>query len=275
MVPAASSTAVRTVLTGPIRPAAWLGASASALYLLTRSATVLAIVTHDAVRLPCAMVLSSTAAELPLTQLAPLPERRHNAAATVGAGRVEWAGPAGVVTVAGAREWAPARVHFGRPSRVGVLALSSAAAGHDIGVEHDRVAALGRVGDDPAAQFVAVAALLGRGPGLTPSGDDVLAGFLLGARAFGRAVPGGLAAVATLARGATTALSAQLLGHAARGECVAEFAAVVAALTGRPAAPDAVGRLLAVGHTTGAALAVGLVRAAACQYPSMTVGAIS
>jgi Protein of unknown function (DUF2877) len=278
MVPAAYSTAVRPVLTGPIQPASWLGASASALYLITGSATVLAIVTHDAARLPCALVLASTAAELPLTRLAPAPGRRPFSPAAVGAGRVEWSGPAGVVTIAGAREWAPARASAGTPARVvaGALdALSSAVAGHDIGLERERVALLRDTAGDPAAQFAAVAALLGRGPGLTPSGDDVIAGFLLGARAFGRAVPGALAAVTELAGDATTALSAQLLRHAARGDCIAELAAVLAALTGRPAPPGAVGSLLAVGQSSGAGLAVGLVSAAACPRAPITVAGAS
>src|SRR5664279_3613125 len=225
--PAAFSTAVRPVLTGPIQPAEWLGASATALYLIIRSGTVLAIVTHDAVRLPCALVLPTTAAEMPLTRFAPAPGRRHLAPTSVGAGRVEWTGPAGTVTIAGAREWAPASVTTGTPRRAALDALSCAIADRDIGLERERMAPLTQAADDPFAQFAAVAVLLGRGPGLTPSGDDLVAGFLLGSRAFGRAVPGAVAAVTELAPGATTALSARLLGHAARGECVPEVAAAV------------------------------------------------
>ena len=60
-----------------------------------------------------------------------------------------------------------------------------------------------------------VAALLGRGPGLTPSGDDVLAGYLLGCRAFGIAGKGVRFAVLRSAPGATTTLSAALLRQAA------------------------------------------------------------
>ena len=37
---------------------------------------------------------------------------------------------------------------------------------------------------DPDAGVAAATGLLGRGPGLTPSGDDVLTGFLVGAAAF-------------------------------------------------------------------------------------------
>lgn len=262
-VPAAFSTAVRRVLTGPVQPAEWLGASASALYLMTRSSEVLAIVTHDAVRLPCALVLPGTTAELPLTQLAPRPEHRHLAPASVGGGRVEWAGADGTVTVLAAREWAPARVTTGAPLPAALDSLTRAVGVHDIGVAGRLIARLATSVDDPAGQYAAVAALLGRGPGLTPSGDDVVAGFVLGARAFGRAVPGAVAAVVELARGATTALSARLLELAVDGECVPEVAAALDGLTGARAAGDPTSRLLAVGHTSGAALAHGLLSAAA------------
>lgn len=268
-VPAAFSTAVRPILTGPIQAAEWLGASASALYLITHSGTVLAIVTHDAVRLPCSLVLASTAAEAPLVDLAPEPHRRLAAPALVGAGRVEWTGPTGVVGVIGARAWAPSVVVAGSPLAAPLAALRAAVANRDIGVEPDRVARLVSGGE---AQFAAVAALLGRGPGLTPSGDDIVAGFLLGARAFGHPTPGATAAVRELAGGATTALSAQLLRHAVRGECVAQVATVLAALAGRPAPADAIDQLLAVGHTSGAALAAGLLSAAAARVPIDVAG---
>jgi hypothetical protein len=253
---------MRPVLTGPIRPAEWLGASASALYLMTQCGTVLAILTHEAVRLPCAAVLAHTAAELPLTDLAPEPARRLGSA-SVGAGRVRWTGRTGLVTIACAREWAPSVVTVGPALPSMVDALSVAVAKHDVGIEADRLARLTGAGEDPTTQFAAVAGLLGRGPGLTPSGDDVVAGFLLGARAFGQRVPGATAAVHELAGRATTALSAQLLRHASRGECVAQVATVVAGLTGGRAPDDAVDQLLAVGQTSGAALGAGLLSAAA------------
>lgn len=272
-VPAAFSSAVGPVVTGPLQPAEWLGASASALYLRTRSGAVLALLTHDAVRLPCALVLPATSAELPLSRLVAPRGHRHPAPASVGAGRVEWSGPAGVVTLAAAREWAPARVAVGSPAHDALDALSRAVAGQDIGIERELGAQLGRCGDDPWAQRAAVAALLGRGPGLSPSGDDAIAGWLLGARAFGRPVPGALAAVTTLARSATTALSARLLEHAALGECVPQVADAVAALLGQCASRDAFTSLLAVGHTSGAALAFGLVSAAARPVPARLNGA--
>ncbi|PZS36017.1 MAG: hypothetical protein DLM58_02520 [Pseudonocardiales bacterium] len=275
-VPAAFSTALRPVLTGPVQPAEWLGASPSALYLVARSGAVLAIVTHDAARLPCSLVLASTAAELPLIDLAPRAARRLASPASVGAGRVQWYGPTSIVTVTATREWAPSVITAAPPLPAALDQLSTAVATHDIGIEASWVARLACAGAGPEAQFAAVTALLGRGPGLTPSGDDVVAGFLLGARAFGSAVPSGsdgedagaavpgaAAAVTELAGHATTALSAQLLRHAMRGECVVQVATAVAALAGRRAPLDAIDRLLALGHTSGAALATGLLTAAA------------
>jgi hypothetical protein len=47
-----------------------------------------------------------------------------------------------------------------------------------------QLAGLAAAGDHDAS-VAAAARLLGRAPGLTPSGDDVLAGFLIGAAAFG------------------------------------------------------------------------------------------
>ena len=97
-ISAASCTAVHELVSGPPQPAGWLGASASALYLITRSSTVLAIVTHDAVRLPCALVVPQLSAELPLFTIAPGPDDRHALTALVGNGELNWVGASGEVT---------------------------------------------------------------------------------------------------------------------------------------------------------------------------------
>nr|WP_301539519.1 DUF2877 domain-containing protein [Nocardioides sp. zg-1308] len=93
--------------------------------------------------------------------------------------------------------------------------------------------------------------MLGRGPGLTPLGDDVLAGWFLTRAALGLPDP---ALVADLRRrlGVTTLLSATLLDCALRGEALPELAAWLADPTA--AATDA---LLAVGATSGAGLLAG------------------
>ncbi|GAA5117135.1 hypothetical protein GCM10023339_27260 [Alloalcanivorax gelatiniphagus] len=93
--------------------------------------------------------------------------------------------------------------------------------------------------------------LVGRGPGLTPLGDDVLAGWFTTRAALGR--PDDALATAVRRRlGATTLLSATLLDCALRGEALPQLAAWLAEPTDSTA--DA---LLAVGATSGAGLLAG------------------
>ena len=104
----------------------------------------------------------------------------------------------------------------------------------------------------------AVAGLVGRGAGLTPSGDDALAGALLVAHALGA---GHDLADAVRARlHATTAVSAALLDAAAEGYAARAVVTLVdAAVADRP---DAVRRalpaVLAIGHTSGADTVTGI-----------------
>jgi hypothetical protein len=103
--------------------------------------------------------------------------------------------------------------------------------------------------------------LVGRGPGLTPAGDDVLAGALVAANATSdprlrrwRSTTLGTLGVAT-----TTAVSRALLHHACDGYAAPELARFLVAVCGGgggdvTAARD---RLLAVGHVSGAALMAG------------------
>jgi len=279
---AAASSCVRPALAGPAQPATWLGATPAALYLRTAGRPgVLALLSHDAVRLPCALLLPTTTAELPLTSIMGPGGGALAGDAMIGDNSLKWTGPAGPVIVRAVREWAPPIVHA-RPvsaERLGVLqdALPAPAA-----LEIDG-ALLTLLTTEPGA---AVAQLLGRGPGLTPAGDDVLAGFLVGARAFGVDAAPLRAAVAALAPGRTTALSAALLWHAARGECIDEVADVVADLCGPAGLTGpglaghgqdglALGRLLTVGHTSGGALASGLAAAAEAAVraaPAMITG---
>ena len=277
---AAASSALRQVLAGPARPAAWLGATRGALYVKTAGQPgTLVVLAHDAVRLPCGLVLPTTSAELPLTSLAPaslapvsLAPAGPSDCVMVGDGAVRWTGRAGPVVVQAVREWAPTRPAQGEVAADALAAVRARLAGADSGSAHsgepwEQLADLAFASRDEAASLETVLRLLGRGPGLTPSGDDVLAGFLVGAAAFGLGVAPLRDAIAALAPTRTTVLSAALLWHAARGECIDELAAVAAALTSlrrsdSVTAAGAVSRLLSVGHTSGAALALGLVTAA-------------
>lgn len=97
--------------------------------------------------------------------------------------------------------------------------------------------------------------LLGRGPGLTPLGDDVLAGWLVVHRLVGVATPE-VDEVLADARSRTTLVSATLLDCADHGEVVPELARWLAALATSDA-QRSLDALLAVGATSGAGLAVG------------------
>jgi hypothetical protein len=236
MLAGAASTALREVLAGPPRGARVLGVHPSCVYLLA-GAELVALETSDALGLPCSVRLAAVRAEGPFSQV------RRDDGAEVGGGLLR----AGPVTVRVARWWAPRPPRAGRSGARTEL-LAELLAGHPAPVPVD-----GEVGD-----------LLGLGPGLTPAGDDVLAGLLVGLH-HRPDLRGPLAAeVARLAPTRTTALSAALLRHAAAGHAVPTLTAVADALTGAGEDGDletALSRLLAVGDTSGTALAHGLLRA--------------
>jgi hypothetical protein len=100
--------------------------------------------------------------------------------------------------------------------------------------------------------------LLGAGPGLTPSGDDVLAGLLVAAHAVGdpRLATWQAQTRAALRVRTTTAVSRGLLTHALDGWATPELAGFVTAACAGDLG-TALPALLAVGHTSGAALAAG------------------
>lgn len=105
-------------------------------------------------------------------------------------------------------------------------------------------------------------ALLGRGEGLTPQGDDLLAAALVTARATADPRLAGWCARTRLALATrrTTAVSRGLLHHALDGWATPELADVLAALGGADAGAldRAVDRLLAIGRTSGASLLDGV-----------------
>ncbi len=122
----------------------------------------------------------------------------------------------------------------------------------------DRFAAALASGDARGA----VGPLLGRGAGLTPAGDDLVAGALAALRAVAPDSPPADAlgaAVRALAQDRTTRLSSALLAAADEGAVIPEAAAVLRALSGVGDLDAALGRLAAVGHTSGSYLAAGLL----------------
>jgi Protein of unknown function (DUF2877) len=109
-----------------------------------------------------------------------------------------------------------------------------------------------------AAEASAVLDLLGRGDGLTPVGDDVLAGWLVARHAIGRPAGSVGDAVAAHALDRTTLLSATLLRRAIVGEALPECRDLLLAIRSDAGVDAARDRLLAIGHTSGAGLALGI-----------------
>ncbi len=108
---------------------------------------------------------------------------------------------------------------------------------------------------DGRIDAVVAADLLGRGEGLTPLGDDVLAGWLALHRAAGIGTPE-VDEVVRTAPDRTTLLSATLLDCAMNGEVLPEYAAWLRSLA-TDDEPARVRALHAVGATSGAGLHLG------------------
>lgn len=123
--------------------------------------------------------------------------------------------------------------------------------------------------------YAHMAGLLGRGPGLTPSGDDVVAGILLAARRVLRyerlEQVGGV--VRRAARLATTVVSRGMLTDATAGWCPDVVGRALAGLLVpvSPAGRAAVGDLMRVGHTSGGDLLAGALAVLECAVTPQEV----
>jgi hypothetical protein len=266
----AASTLTQELIAGPRRRGRVLGVFPSAVYVEFATETgseLLAVETADGLRLPRSATLAAPSSTQPLQMV------RAGDDANVGEGRLE-VGPLAFEVV---RWWSPRR-----PRTVATPAYDAARLSAvslllpPLPTELDeRLGALTRALAAGAGTDlrVAAAAMIGLGPGLTPQGDDVLAGLLvtLVAAPATRPLAGRLADAVSRTAGRTTSLSAALLRDAADGFAVPAVVDLVDVLhevddgggstTHGPLA-DVVVRLLAVGHTSGAALAHGAVAAA-------------
>ena len=270
-VPAQASTGIAELLRGPVRPARVLMTAPAAVYLFVpgeRGGDVVGVLTSDASRLPLGCVLFRPSNGRPLVALP------SGAPAEVGGGRIV----VGDLAVSAAAWWNPRpRLPSLRPALLpeGVRQLRNTVYGE--GVPHSAFCLPGlptgpggplaalrgavRRADLDAALRTATR-LIGLGPGLTPAGDDVMAGTIAGLVLLGHPAAERFAAgVYSLAGGRTTELSRALLRHAASGRVSGEYAAVFHGLVGeRPLAP-AVETLLNTGSTSGRAMALGLCTA--------------
>ncbi|MCW2945985.1 MAG: hypothetical protein JWR24_2702 [Actinoallomurus sp.] len=263
----AASLGVRAPLGGPRRHGRAMAVFPSAVYLQVDGPAepgVIALVSSDAVRLPNSVVLAASARQEPFRAI------REGDHALVGDGCTEVGGR---LRVRVRRWWDPtpvlgplslARLSHGERALDGVTGRWGLS-GHTM----PETLADACLAGDLAHAVDAAERIVGLGPGLTPSGDDALAGLLLALRLLGGAVPGGGravwladwlgAAVTAHARDRTTSLAATLLHCAARGQASVEAAAVLRGIAGQDPLVPAARRLLATGHTSGADLAWGLL----------------
>ncbi|GAA2204321.1 hypothetical protein GCM10009850_002990 [Nonomuraea monospora] len=255
-VTGAASTAVRPVLESQRRPARVLAAFPAGVYLEVRTdlePAVIAVITGEATRLPNSVLLTG-----------PLPHLTVGDDATVGDRAIEL-GPLSL----GVRRWWDPAPPLGR--------LDPARLDHCLPHDPPGAGLAGNGAVDMLASgcakgwllgaVTAAEQLVGLGPGLTPSGDDVLAGLLVTLRRLGAAasceravwLADWLAAAVTFdARTRTTPISATLLHCAARGEASPEVTGVLRGVAGRQPLEPALRRLHRLGHTSGADLAQGI-----------------
>ena len=292
-LPAAASTLTAGVVWAVPREAVVLGSHRLGLYLDV-DGTVLPVVPSDAVALPTALRLGARAAMLPTD--GPAWGLEAGDRVLVGSGRVVL--PVGEVHVV--RTWRPARVRRLAPGAVrdrgtgvprrgtrrapargdrGTVAslLAEATTACDSWLApavSDLLSRLtpgsprvgcssGRPGHHLSTRLVeeAVGGLVGRGRGLTPSGDDALAGALLVAHAYRAWQP--LAGAVRARLGSTTAVSGALLGAAADGFAAHPVVSLVdAAVVGHvEATVRALPEVVAIGHTSGRDLVTGVLAA--------------
>jgi len=255
-VPGASSPLTGTVVTGPWRQGLVLASFPTALYLAVGAHhEVLPVLASDALMLPTAVRLSAAGREL---------DWSVETGDTVTVGRSEIRLPGWRVRVV--REWRPTRVRalpsLADPGLLSELAdmLSCHVRTPELMNQATAVCRAARSGDDAEVRR-GTRQLLGAGPGLTPSGDDVLCAVLLVLCGAGDPAPIALLGAAVQDRWtATTSLSASLVDAARKGYAVPEVAALVdCALRGDFAgARKALTSTLAIGHSSGADLVAGL-----------------
>lgn len=255
---AATSTVLLHVIAGAPVIGRLLGASPAGLYLsfdpvggtVAGAGSVIAVLPTSSVQLPLAMVTSD-----------PIPSVLPDDSIVVGDG----------VLRVGTHAWQTVRWFDPKPSShrephpealaeaaESLWNLSADEAGMPVAEAWEASAALAAGDPEPCR------GLLGAGPGLTPAGDDVVAG-AVAACALSGAGPRLHEVEMLIARASvsTTALSAALLWCASQGQVVPEAAELLRALGIGTAIAPALSHLRAVGSTSGTALAIGMVAALA------------
>lgn len=254
-VPAVASIAIHGQVASPVTTAEVVGTSNHAVWLLLDDA-VIVLSSRDATRLPNSVEIPQLASDRPFRGIG------YGTAAEVGFGHIVFE----ELVVEIVRWWDP------RPlvPATSLFALAHRIAGLPSEVPGVFAAGLREalVAGSPARLLVAAKTMLGKGPGLTPEADDYLAGAVAATRALAdatgvasavhmldRAAP----SLARLASTRTTAFSAALIHHALRGQLAAPAGSLLRAFAQRGEVAAAHRRLLDVGHSSGPALAAGMV----------------
>ena len=249
-----ASTTLHGLVRGSGTEAEVLGTSSHAVWLLSGD-EVAVVVTSDATRLPNGVQIGAPSTEQPFSAI------EHGSIATVGNGRIMFDG----LVVEAARWWDP------RPALPPVKPEDLQEACRDLPREvPDIDSSALRIGLEARSAggiLHAARSLLGQGPGLTPEGDDYLAGALAATRLLGEAlgyerplalVAGVSVPLAGLAEARTTTFSAALIRCALRGQVAEPAGALLRALAGRGEVAGSHLGLIRVGHTSGPALAAGI-----------------
>jgi hypothetical protein len=257
-VPGVASTAIYGLVKAAGTEATVLGTSAHAVWLLVGD-RVLVVSTSDSTRLPNGVQIAAGSSSDLFAMV------HHGATVDIGHGRIMLEGLAVTIT----RWWDP------RPTLPATTpsTLAAAIAGlpshvPDIDPTPLRSAL---VGNSAGGILHSARLLLGKGPGLTPEGDDYLAGAMAGTRLLAEAlrrerttalIAGVSVPLAKLADARTTSFSASLIHSALRGQVAEPAGALLRALAGRGDIESSHQSLLRVGHSSGPALAAGLILAA-------------
>lgn len=234
-LPAALSALLAPVVDGPPRACMVIGATSMSwhVHILepdtaehAPNVSLISVQLPVAERLPCSLVLDAR------------PRLHLGDRGWIGNGRASF----DAVEISPARWFRPAQPRIVAPSTflTACWGLPS--------VELDDIGLKGCTRDHPGQ-------LLGRGPGLTPAGDDVLSAALVVRHALGVSTPGWPPSHLDKA---TTPLSSELLRCAAHGYCCERFASLLRVLDRGEDPSAAVQRLTALGGTTGRAMLLGL-----------------
>ncbi len=254
-VPAVASTAIKDILSGNPLPATVLGTSGHAAWLLAGERVVV-VTTRDATRLPNGVEIAGAGASRPFDRIP------HGSRAIIGGDRIV----VGILEIDIARWWNP------RPVLPAVTGESMHAALRGLPAMVDDLdhSMLERslVRRSAIELIEAVGRLLGSGPGLTPEADDYIAGALAATRIVGEAMDdrestemldAAAPTIRSMATDRTTTFSAALIGHAVDGRVAAPAAALLRAIAGRGDIGAAHRIVLQIGHSSGPALAAGMV----------------